>query len=146
MVERRFGVRYRERGMGKLVRALGFSRISARPQHPKSDPEAQAEFKKTCRPDRRCRWRPSARQTARALVPDAMRRGRADTGGPSDTDGAADVDDPSRSGTVRNLVREALLLHDGEALAEHDGELRFRLEPFPRRAFPVVAGAVQHEV
>ena len=46
LVERRFGVRYRERGMGKLVRALGFSRVSARPQHPKSDPEAQAEFKK----------------------------------------------------------------------------------------------------
>jgi transposase len=48
LVERRFGVRYQERGMGKLVRALGFSRISARPQHPRSDPQAQAEFKKNC--------------------------------------------------------------------------------------------------
>ena len=46
LVERRFGARYQERGMGKLVRALGFSRVSARPQHPKSDPEQQAEFKK----------------------------------------------------------------------------------------------------
>lgn len=46
LVERRFGARYQERGMGKLVRALGFSRVSARPQHPRSDPEAQAEFKK----------------------------------------------------------------------------------------------------
>jgi putative transposase len=46
LVERRFGVRYQERGMGKLVRALGFSRVSARPQHPRSDPAAQAEFKK----------------------------------------------------------------------------------------------------
>ena len=46
LVERRFGIRYQERGMGKLVRALGFSRVSARPQHPKSDPEVQAEFKK----------------------------------------------------------------------------------------------------
>lgn len=46
LVERRFGVRYQERGMGKLVRALGFSRVSARPQHPRSDTEAQAEFKK----------------------------------------------------------------------------------------------------
>ena len=46
LVEGRFGVRYQERGMGKLVRALGFSRISARPQHPRSDPEAQAEFKR----------------------------------------------------------------------------------------------------
>ena len=48
MVERRFGIRYQERGMGKLVRALGFSRVSARPQHPRSDPAAQAEFKKNC--------------------------------------------------------------------------------------------------
>ena len=45
LVERRFGVRYQERGMGKLVRALGFSRVSARPQHPRSDPAAQVEFK-----------------------------------------------------------------------------------------------------
>ena len=50
MVERRFGVRYQERGMGKLIRALGFTRISARPQHPRSDPEAQAECNKK-RPD-----------------------------------------------------------------------------------------------
>jgi transposase len=49
LVEQRFGVRYQERGMGKLVRALGFSRVSTRPQHPKSDPEAQAEFKKNSR-------------------------------------------------------------------------------------------------
>ena len=46
LVERRFGVRYQERGMGKLVRALGFSRVSARPQHPRSDPKVQTEFKK----------------------------------------------------------------------------------------------------
>lgn len=48
LVERRFSIRYQERGMGKLVRALGFSRISARPQHPRSDPAAQDEFKKNC--------------------------------------------------------------------------------------------------
>lgn len=48
LVERRFGIRYQERGMGKLVRALGFSRISARPQHPRSDPTAQDELKKNC--------------------------------------------------------------------------------------------------
>ena len=56
LVERRFGVRYQERGMGTLVPELGFSRISARPQHPRSDPEAQAEFKKTARADH-CRRR-----------------------------------------------------------------------------------------
>ncbi len=38
---------------------------------------------------------PRSRQADRGLVPDAMRRGLADDGGPS-TDGAADVDDPSR--------------------------------------------------
>jgi transposase len=48
LVERRFAVRYQERGMGKLVAALGFARISARPQHPRSAPETQAEFKKNC--------------------------------------------------------------------------------------------------
>ena len=48
LVERRFGVCYQERGMGKLVAALGFTRISARPQHPQSALEAQAELKKNC--------------------------------------------------------------------------------------------------
>jgi transposase len=45
-VEQRFGIGYQERGMGKLVRALGFRRISARPAHPDSDPQAQLDFKK----------------------------------------------------------------------------------------------------
>ena len=40
------GVRYQERGMGKLVRALGFSRISARPQHPRSDPAGAGRVQK----------------------------------------------------------------------------------------------------
>ena len=46
--EARFQIRYQERGMGKILRALGFSRISARPAHPRADPERQAEFKKNC--------------------------------------------------------------------------------------------------
>lgn len=46
LVEKRFGVTYQERGLSKLIRRLGFRRISARPQHPKSDPEIQAEYKK----------------------------------------------------------------------------------------------------
>jgi transposase len=41
LVERRFDVRYQERGLGKLVAALGFARISARPKHPRSAPKAQ---------------------------------------------------------------------------------------------------------
>ena len=35
------------RSVGKQLAALGFRRLSVRPQHPKSDPEAQAAFKKT---------------------------------------------------------------------------------------------------
>ena len=46
LVEGRFGVTYEERGMSKLIRRLGFRKISARPQHPKSDPKLQAEYKK----------------------------------------------------------------------------------------------------
>ena len=42
-----FGVELHERTVGKQLAALGFRRLSVRPQHPKSDPEAQAAFKKT---------------------------------------------------------------------------------------------------
>ncbi len=42
-----FGVELHERSVGKQLAALGFRRLSVRPQHPKSDPEAQAAFKKT---------------------------------------------------------------------------------------------------
>ena len=34
-----------ERTVGKLLRKLSFRRLSVRPQHPKSDPEAQASFR-----------------------------------------------------------------------------------------------------
>ena len=73
LVEARFGVTYHEQGLSKLIKRLGsppaglegrrsglscrlfaamrlqtgIRRISARPQHPKSDPENQAAFKKT---------------------------------------------------------------------------------------------------
>ena len=42
-----FGVTLHERTVGKQLAALGFRRLSVRPQHPKSDPEAQSAFKKT---------------------------------------------------------------------------------------------------
>ena len=42
-----FGVELHERSVGKQQVALGFRRMSVRPQHPKSDPQAQAAFKKT---------------------------------------------------------------------------------------------------
>ena len=43
----RFGAADRERGMGKLLKRLGFARLSARPIHPKADPAAQEAFEKT---------------------------------------------------------------------------------------------------
>jgi transposase len=46
-IEARFGVVMHERTVGKQLATLGFRRLSVRPQHPKSDPEAQAAFKKT---------------------------------------------------------------------------------------------------
>ena len=52
-VEERWGVRYHEGHMSKLVRALGLSRQKARPSHPKADPAARDAFaKEGCNP----RW------------------------------------------------------------------------------------------
>lgn len=47
LVAKRFGVTYHEQGLSKLIKRLGFRRISARPQHPKSDPKSQAASKGT---------------------------------------------------------------------------------------------------
>jgi transposase len=47
-VERRFGVRYGESGMARLVKRLDLSRQKARPVHPEADPGAQERFKKAC--------------------------------------------------------------------------------------------------
>ena len=44
-IEQTFGVSLHERTVGKLLRKLSFRRLSVRPQHPKSDPEAQASFR-----------------------------------------------------------------------------------------------------
>jgi len=52
----RFGVDLSEVSLGRVLRKLGFSHISARPRHPKQDPEAIATFKKKVFPPA-C-WRP----------------------------------------------------------------------------------------
>ncbi len=44
-IGREWGVSLHERTVGKLLRKLAFRRLSVRPQHPKSDPEAQALFR-----------------------------------------------------------------------------------------------------
>ncbi len=46
VVSERFGIDYHERSIGKLLKHLGFSHISARPHHPKQDGEVIAAFKK----------------------------------------------------------------------------------------------------
>src|SRR5215212_80995 len=46
LVEARFAVRLHERSVGKVLRRLGFARLSVRPKHPKADAAAQEAFKK----------------------------------------------------------------------------------------------------
>ena len=50
LVEDRFGVRYGETGMLRLVKSLDLSRQKARPVHPEADPGAQERFKKSSPP------------------------------------------------------------------------------------------------
>ena len=45
-IQQSFGVSIHERTVGKLLRKLSFRRFSVRPQHPKSNPEAQASFRR----------------------------------------------------------------------------------------------------
>lgn len=47
VIESHFGVHLHERSVGKVLRRLGFRRLSARPRHPASEPAAQETFKKT---------------------------------------------------------------------------------------------------
>jgi transposase len=46
LIEARFAVRLHERTVGKVLRRLGFARLSVRPKHPKVDEAAQEAFKK----------------------------------------------------------------------------------------------------
>ena len=46
-LKRRFGVEMHERTVGKQLARLGYRRLSVRPRHPESDPQAQEAFKKT---------------------------------------------------------------------------------------------------
>src|SRR3954462_1380408 len=45
LIEARFAVRLHERSVGKVLRGLGFTRLSVRPRHPKADEAAQEAFK-----------------------------------------------------------------------------------------------------
>ena len=48
-IRKRFGVDYHQRTVGKLLKGLGFSHVSARPRHVGQKPETIADFKKTSR-------------------------------------------------------------------------------------------------
>lgn len=45
-----FGVDLHERSVGKVLSKMGYVRLSTRPQHPKSEPQVQEDFKKTSPP------------------------------------------------------------------------------------------------
>ena len=47
VIEERFEVAYHERTVGKVLHRLGFSHVSVRAHHPKSDEATQQAFKKT---------------------------------------------------------------------------------------------------
>ena len=49
LIAERFGVEYHERTIGKLLKDMGFSHISARPRHPKQDAGVMEAFKKISR-------------------------------------------------------------------------------------------------
>jgi transposase len=47
LIAERFGVAYHERTVGKILKQLGFSHVSARPRHPGQDGRTIEAFKKT---------------------------------------------------------------------------------------------------
>lgn len=47
VIAERFGVAFHERHVGKLLKKLGFSHMSARPRHPGQDERIVEAFKKT---------------------------------------------------------------------------------------------------
>ena len=49
VIAERFGVDFHPRCVGKLLKKLGFSHISARPRHPAQDERTVEAFKKTSR-------------------------------------------------------------------------------------------------
>jgi transposase len=65
LIEARYGVALHERSVGKVLRRLGFSRVSVRPRHPKADAAAQEAFKKAS-PIRYARRSPSAPAASRS--------------------------------------------------------------------------------
>ena len=75
VIAERFGVAFHERYVGKLLKKLGFSHISARPRHPAQDERIVEGFKKTSRarlegPSRRAAGDDAGRDLVCARGPD----------------------------------------------------------------------------
>jgi transposase len=70
-IERRFGVRFHPRTVGKLLARLRCRRLSVRPQHPRSEPAAQEAFRgaapRACRPS--CPQPPGASRSRSGSAP-----------------------------------------------------------------------------
>jgi hypothetical protein len=77
LIKARYEVALHERSVGKLLRRLGFARLSVRPQHPSSDPEAQEAFKKVRGAGAGGAARARERLAARDLVPGRLNAARA---------------------------------------------------------------------
>lgn len=46
IIKQQFGISYHVRSVRRLLRRLGYSYVSSRPEHPKGDPDKRATFKK----------------------------------------------------------------------------------------------------
>jgi transposase len=75
-LERQFGVVLHERSVGKVLRRLGYRRLSVRPRHPEADEEAQEAFKKTS-PRQSRRNSPTAPQARPSKSGSRTKRGSA---------------------------------------------------------------------
>src|SRR4051794_27525932 len=72
LIEARFAVRLHERTVGKVLRRLGFARLSVRPKHPKADEAAQEALKRAS-PSWCARRSPSAPAASRSRSGSRMR-------------------------------------------------------------------------
>lgn len=75
-LQRQFGVELHERSVGKVLKRLGYRRLSVRPRHPESDEEAQEAFKKTS-PGRSPRSSRSTPRKSRSKSGSRTKRGSA---------------------------------------------------------------------
>src|SRR3974390_2411497 len=85
VIAERFGVEFHERYVGKLLKKLGFSHISARPRHPAQDERIVEAFKKTSRArwaliSTACRKRRRSKFGSRTRLASARRTAKSDNG------------------------------------------------------------------